>query len=430
MGQAVRSQLTTLIGIFATVIQLLWTGNSLASPPVTTSDDMRKPVHTSTEFDPERTEFYLLTVGLGPKLEARYGHTILQVADHKNQRSHYLNWGTFDFADPMLPLNFFLGRLKYWLSDSSHNHFTRKYRFYEKRPVFRQKIHLSTRQKALLLDKVTSNLRPENTHFWYHFFYRNCSTFPRDMINEVTGGAVEKILSDKTSTTFRYYVRNNLSTPLYASFFLDILMNSTIDFEISRWQESFYPTKLSKHLSDIPAHDEHGHALGGKLLGKPEPVFGGIESGTDPLALPYFISALLVLLFLGLVFTNSRLISVLWSGAFVSYLIISAILGLTMVLAWLFSEHEVLKHNANLWLFWPIDIVAISFLWRRAPTSATVQFLARAHLVALSIASLGWVAGLIDQDIGMVLSYTIPAQVVFYGAILYPDKFPLLRKES
>lgn len=375
--------------------------------------------------DPQKTDIYLMTVGLGPNIEMRYGHTILQIIDHKNDRIYNLNWGTFDFSDPLLPLNFFLGKLKYWLSNWSHSIVKKKYEYFEKRTVYRQKINLSDIQKEQILNLVAKNLEPDNIYFWYHFFYKNCATFPRDLLDQVSGGAIRNSLNSLTNTNFRYYVRYHLSSPFYLSFFLDIVMNSTIDYEITKWEESFYPLKLSEHLSNLPAFDINGQAIAGsKLLSSPELIYQGNEQPPQPLRLPHWLGISFIILALLFVrfFSNSKA-RVLWKIGLTIWLFFSTVLGITMTLSWIFSEHEVLWHNANLWLFWPIDILAIFLipgLFKKF--NKKIFVFALAHLVGLVCAFGLWLTGFIQQDLSYVMLFSLPGFTLFYGPMLIKSK--------
>lgn len=359
-------------------------------------------------------EFYLITIGLGHSIESRYGHTILQVEDHEEDRSYFLNWGTFDFSDPLLPLNFFLGKLRYWVSNTSAYAFKYRYFEYEKRPVSRQKINLNPIQQKRFMQMIDTNLKGENIYFWYHFFYKNCATFPRDYLNALTNGAIEKSLSKPAGITFRSYVREYLNSPFFVSFFLDIVMNSTIDYSISQWEESFYPLQFSAYLSELPAFDEYGRASETmKLLSEPEILFEPAALfPKEDFRLPVYMSIIfLILIGLYYRFQERRI----WKASFTIWSLISTVLSLTMILAWIFSEHEVLKHNACLWFFWPLDIFMPLALWlKKNKTVLLTRLFAKLHLVAAALACMLWLLGLIEQDIRYVLIYVLPAAAYFY----------------
>jgi hypothetical protein len=348
----------------------------------------------------ENSDFYLITSELGYDLETRYGHTILEIRDKIKKESLYLNWGMFEFDTPGFGLKFFLGKLDYWVQPS------KKLYLDPTRTTYRQKINFDLDQKSFLITKIEQNLIPENRFFTYHFFYKNCATIPRDLFDEATGGAIKQhLLKEPSSLSLRGYVRDHLSTPLYASFFLDIVMNDTIDIPISRWEESFYPVKLAEYLSSFPTTDRLGTPTvpNRPLLEEKELLIPGEYYPPEPLKIHYWLGILFIILCLIPFHKVPSITLFLWST-------FSGLLGTIMVVAWIFSQHEVLAHNANLWIFWPTDFL-FPFI-RKSPFAKTY---AKLHMVSLFILTTLSVCEFISQNTSYVLIYSYPAFALFYG---------------
>lgn len=392
-------------------------------------------VTTATEtFRPENTDFYLVTVGLGEDIEARYGHTMLRLVDATTGHEHNLNWGTFSWDDPHFVGNFLAGRLRYWVSDSTFRSIVSVYTAWN-RTIYDQKINLTLPQKADLLMRLSVATAPENRYFWYHFFTKNCSTILRDMFSEVLHGRLRETFDHpRERITYRQYVRDYLSGPLFSSFFLEIIMNDTIDHPITPWDEMFHPLKLKDYLSEAPAYDDHGNPQPNSTLLEPAAVIYQAHPEVVPGPSPAFqlFLALSVLVLAGGLFLlllnpqpgrGRSLGFMLWGGYSMLFGLLAAIVGTAMAVFWLFSGHEELKHSANLWLFWPTDWYVIGIgartLWRRTMTRSRFgTFYCIAHLCATVAIVVLWATGFITQDMSLTLPYVAPVLVLLYGGIL------------
>jgi hypothetical protein len=132
-------------------------------------------------------DIYLLTCGPGTETYSIYGHSALRIVIPERNYDQVYNWGVFDFATPNFVWKFAKGRLQYMLGVYSYDSFLREYDS-EKRWVISQKINLSVEEKQELFNLISVNLRPENIKYRYDFFYDNCSTRIRDLLEKASGG--------------------------------------------------------------------------------------------------------------------------------------------------------------------------------------------------------------------------------------------------
>lgn len=350
----------------------------------------------------QNTEIYLLTVDLGSDLHARFGHTMLRVVNPHLQIDHCFNWGLFDFNDPIFAVNFFLGKLRYWGGAFRTQGILESYRQWEIRAVREQQLNLTQEQKTQLLKQAFDSIRPENRYFWYDYFFHNCATIPVVMISKTLDGRIEKTLREEnTDQTFRKYIRKNLNQPPVVAFFLDILMNNRIDRPLTKWDEMFYPIKVEEYLNEFSQGEQ-------KLLGPVDVLVDVPRVNEASWHLhPWFC---LCGLLLGLVAFWQRRVFKIYSAVLT---ILFATLGSVMTLAWAFSLHLDLHHNANLLFFWPIDWL---FLFSRR-FAKTRRALSIAHLVMNACGTALYALGFITQDVGLVVWYTIPVSTLFYAQI-------------
>ncbi|MFK7823250.1 MAG: DUF4105 domain-containing protein [Oligoflexales bacterium] len=396
----------------------------------------------TSQTNPKNIDFYLLTAGLGDGIAARYGHTILKMVDRESFRESNINWGMFNFSDPYLPLNFFLGQLRYWVSDEPGQHLYERYKYFEKRSVISDKINLSESQKVELFDLIMKNLEPENRFFWYQYFYKNCSTIPRDYLDQVLKGAVKKTFeNDISSTNFRNYVRINLNRPPIIAFFLDIVMNARLDAPLPKWVEMFYPQKLREYLLTLPAYDDAGKSIANsKLLTDTKVIVDLPDVPEDPWTMhPWFLGFNLLGMILGFGLLqiksqskNKPRLHLLGRGIIGLFLgfwsLFAGILGFTMLSSWMFSMHLDLYHNANLFLLWPTDLLFLipggSFLFvkKLGPPSRlmrVIYYLAIAHLFVIPFWVLACLLGFILQNCNLVILYLAPVAIMNFLLVIY-----------
>jgi hypothetical protein len=317
------------------------------------------PTQVPTDFAPQDIDVELYTVGLGPELYMRYGHTLLGFHIKPTGQRLIYNWGMFDFGDPFFPINFYLGKRTYWVGQSSLDGVIKLYKEYEDRNVWRDVVNLNDQQKTKLIQLVNEKLTKENMFFGYEHFERNCATIPRDLIDEAIGNQLSSRLKTEPAThDFRWYVRTHMGIVPYLGWILDIAMNQKLDVPQSKWEESFYPLKLREYLSSLPANlDDGAQSNGAGLLqfDKQLVVASSDWFAPDP---DFYIGMFLFMLatsLLILFFPKTWLIggtAIIFGGVF-------GLIGFSMIISWLFSTHFDMHHNLNMLLFFPMDLLLI-----------------------------------------------------------------------
>ena len=401
-----------------------------------------EPLYGKVSSEKNKLNFYVWTVGLGPRMEARYGHTILRFNDPRIKSHRNINWGMFNFRDPYLPLNFFLGKLRYWVDEEYTGKIIRRYQQYEKRPVIGNKLMLTDKQKSDLLQYVEENLKPENKYFWYLYFFNNCATIPRDLINKVLKGKIKQTYANQISDKkFRDYIRENLNRPPLYSFILDIIMNDRLDQPLSKWDEMFYPAKLREYLLNMPSFDDEGSPIvGTSLLAETKTIVNLEDYPSETWFLgPYFLFINMLGWVIGSLRLRNRKLGIditspsrlqLFLLAF--WGLFSGLISLVMIIFWLFSYNLDMHHNANLVLLWPLDFCFFVFALICLIKKKTSIFsgwlynfctkLAKMHLVVIPIWVLSCLLGLISQNCNWVLIYIVPIALLNYIFLLSWNK--------
>jgi hypothetical protein len=281
-----------------------------------------------------------------------------------------------------------------------------------------------------LLKILYKKLQPEQIYFWYDFFYNNCSTIPRDILNEVLDGQIQTHFeSTPAELSLREYVRRNLNEWSIVAFFLDIILNSDVDGKISAWTEMFHPFMLQKYLNELPQFDDNGKAISGThLLTEHHTVVQGGEYPSSPLN--FFLSVLITgFLFLGaflfLSWKRSPKATLVLGGYCIAFGIFSGFFGTVLLAGWLFSNHHMLHHNVNLFLFWPLDFVFIRigvfFLQEsRFHLSKIWRIYTGLHLLALVSFVFAYFLNLFGQDLSNVVYFLSPLAGISFLVMLRP----------
>jgi hypothetical protein len=192
---------------------------------------------------------YLLTCGPGTETYSIYGHSALRIVIPEKHSDTVYNWGVFDFSTPNFVWKFAKGRLDYLLIDESLHGFLQEY-FLDHRYVYSQKINIDQVETRKLVSLINENLKPENIKYRYDFFYDDCSTRIRDLLEKSIG---QKLIYPPAETgkipTFRDMVGKYQHSYPWYKFGVDLIMGSTSDKKAVFRDRMFLPIDMKDELS-------------------------------------------------------------------------------------------------------------------------------------------------------------------------------------
>jgi hypothetical protein len=193
-------------------------------------------------------EVSLLTCSPHEEIYSLYGHTALRWHDlHQSGPSAgndiAFNWGIFNFNKPYFVLRFVFGLTDYELGIMPFQYFCT---YYEKwgSSVTEQVLNLSNEEKMKLEAALQENLQPENRIYRYNYFYDNCSTRPRNIIEECINGKVEYAQRKDYTPSYREMVGVCTRNHPWGTFGNDILLGIKADFKTDMRQQEFLPDNL------------------------------------------------------------------------------------------------------------------------------------------------------------------------------------------
>jgi len=305
------------------------------------------PLYLYSQQIPE-TKVFLLTCSPGTAVYSIYGHSALRIINPEQNSDLVYNWGIFDFSTPNFAWKFAKGRLMYQLGVDTYDKFLQIY-FFEQRWVQSQRINLDNDEINRLYELINENLKPENVKYHYDFFYDNCSTRIRDILEKSVG---VKLLyppeERKGIPTFRDKIGEYQMPYPWLKLGVDLLVGTPGDKKAFFRERMFLPVDMQNGLSDAVISRD-GKMI--PLLQNPETVleFPSPEKKQIFFTSPIFIFSLLligIILFSAL-YRNKKANKILDIVVFSVF----SVLALLMVFFNFFSGHPQLKWNLNMiWL--------------------------------------------------------------------------------
>ena len=302
----------------------------------------------------------VITCAAGHEMYSAYGHTAVRIQDPAAGFDVCFNYGVFDSFDDNFALKFAGGRLDYQLGAEDYSDFLAMYTHME-RGLDEQVLGLSQKDKQAVYDFLRDNYKPENREYRYHFFFDNCSTRVRDMLETVLGDRVQwpeqGAPSVKPGTTFRTLIDSCQAVIPWTDFGIDIVLGLPTDKEITPREEAFLPDFLSEILA--------GAQLDGQaLVASQHPVLlhslGEAELGLSPTWVVWIIALLLMVLLVMRTLLGKRIrfaVKVL-CGFF-------GLLGVLLLVMWFLTDHDTTTNNLNVLWANPLLLVAVFPKWRR-----------------------------------------------------------------
>ena len=291
---------------------------------------------------------YLITCGPGTETYSIYGHSALRIVITSERIDSVYNWGVFDFATKNFAWKFAKGRLDYMVIAESPRGFMGEY-FYEKRYVYSQQINLNSKELRLLINLVHENLQPENAKYRYDFFYDDCSTRIRDLIEKAVGEILKYPPAETGKIpSFRDLVAKYQNPYPWLKFGVDLIMGSTADKKAVFRDRMFLPIDLKDELSKTFVN-RSGRMI--PLLQNPVVLLDFKAPDTTPyffLAPPsIFTIVITIILILAGLIKNRKIIRIIDIIIFSVF----SVLSVLMIFFNFFTDHQQMRWNLNiLWL--------------------------------------------------------------------------------
>jgi hypothetical protein len=296
----------------------------------------------------EKAQISLLTCAAGEDIYSLFGHSAIRIYDPVNNIDNCYNWGMFEFDEDQVEFatKFTKGRLKYYMDEQYFTEFMWEYDYFQ-RTVKEQVLNLTHSQKQDLWYALQENYLPENRVYKYDFFFDNCATRIRDILQNVMGeNLVLKAHPNENEYSLRELLNNTVAHMPWLGLGMDLALGSKVDVKADNNKMMFLP----KYMYEI--YSESAVTIDGKkqlLVLKEHTLIKGINhtAETSLWTSPGFIFWSLFLISVILTIAKVRFLTKLWDGLL---LLILGMLGITIFYLWFGTDHVTMRPNFNvLW---------------------------------------------------------------------------------
>ena len=305
----------------------------------------------------DSVEVSLLTCQPHDEVYSLYGHTALRWHDLRlGGLDLAFNYGVFDFKKPHFVARFVFGLTDYELGAYPYKYFVEEYRRFGSM-VTEQVLNLTDEEKSAIHEALAINLRPENKIYRYNFFYSNCTTKARDIIEQCIKGNLKYTERKDYTPTYREMIHSMTERNPWSRFGNDLLLGIKADQKTDLRQQEFLPYNLLYDFdhAQIYADGTYRPLVKERRIAVPAGV-QIVQEGfpLSPLACAIILLAVSLLLFT-LEWRRKR-VFMLWD---IVLMLLTSTLGIVLTLM-LFSQHPTVSLNLQIILLNPLPLF---FLW-------------------------------------------------------------------
>ena len=311
-------------------------------------------VSVESNIDPmDSVEVSLLTCSPHEEIYSLYGHSAIRW--HQGDIDLVFNWGMFSFSKPYFALRFVFGLTDYELAAYPYERFWPYYQQWGS-SVTEQVLNLTNDEKRTLQHLLSENLKEENRVYRYNFFYNNCSTKPRDVIEKSIEGPV--VYEDKNDfqPTFREMVRECNRNHRWSKFGNDMLLGVKADLATTRQEQEFLPMNLMTDFAHAQIYKDGVY----RRLVKEQRLL--VAPGVQVIEQDFFLTPTEIAVLLLIIsvcialyeWKSSRVVK-WWDVALMT---VQGLVGIVLTVM-IFSQHPTTSLNLNLLLFNPLPLLFI-----------------------------------------------------------------------
>lgn len=340
---------------------------------------------------PDSIRISLLTCASGEEIYSLFGHTAIRYENYTRGIDAVFNYGIFNFNAPNFILRFALGETDYQLGANNYERFAAEY-YYLERDVWQQELNLTPQEKEKLIALLQENYRPENRVYRYNFFYDNCATRPRDLIEKSIEGTLEyadNMTDTNTGTSFRDLLHKYSEGHPWSRFGMDLCMGSQADKIINRRLMMFVPFYVQKYFNKARIIDKEGQTRP-LVLNEEKIVITG-SSETDQISegfTPMQAALLLFILIAAITIYGIRRRKTFWGIDLVLFFA-AGVAGCILAFLALFSQHPAVSPNYLLFVFHPFHLFCLPCMLNKVQKRKRSRYML-ANFIVLTLFILLW----------------------------------------
>jgi hypothetical protein len=305
----------------------------------------------------DQSKIYVITCGPWQReLYSAFGHSAFRVFDPVNGIDEAYNYGVFDFDQPNFYLNFARGYLYYRLGVYDYKRFEYYY-IYFNRYVHAQELNLTATQKQKLYNFLQWNAQPEHQNYRYDYFYNNCATKMRDVVQEVFKDSVRFDGSYiKTDLTIRELTDLYMKYQPWGDLGIDICLGLPMDKKASPSEYMFLPDYVESGFAHASIY--HGNETVPLVKERISVYESQPETFSNGLFQPLYVFSAFFLLAVLISYRDYKRQKLTQFFDVILFSVLGA-LGLLLLLLWTATDHRAAAKNFNLLWALPTHLVAV-----------------------------------------------------------------------
>ena len=302
----------------------------------------------------DQTQISVLTASPGEDIYSLFGHTAIRVYDPLNlpESDWVFNYGTFSFNDGFY-FKFVKGRLDYKLTVEPYHHFFRIYHQSE-RGIKSQTLNLNSKQVKAVAKYLEWNAKSENATYSYEFFRNNCASRIITVLEEALGESLETNCQSD-GRTYRDGLKPYIACTPWTEFGMDFILGPEADKVMEGCAAAYIPDELYLALERMEIDSMPLVKYSEELIISPTSWMNAesfvIAKFKSP-DLLFFLLLILVALLRYLVGESNLVTKIVVK----TIQIVAALLGVLLLVMWLFTDHIDTWGNWN--LIWTTPMLA------------------------------------------------------------------------
>ena len=335
-----------------------------------------------------KAQISVLSIGPGTSLNDAFGHSAFRIKDQRAHIDLVFNYGIYDFSTPNFYLKFAQGKLNYLCGVNYYQDFYESY-VAQNRTIKEQILDLSQDEKQGLFNYLLNNVKPENRAYLYDFFYDNCATRIRDVLEKVANDSIVFKAPDAfKQKTFRRLIHDHVNQNSWGSFGIDLALGAVIDKKASGYEHMFLPEYINTFFENATFNGSNKRLVKQsrvlyKKLERPKPR----NFLSSPLFV--FINMSLIILLITY-FDYKKKKRTAWLD--ITLFSITGIIGILMLLLWFATDHGATAQNYNLLWASALNVFMMGQLFRKKISPWFIKYL-KFLVIMLCLLMLHWSIG-------------------------------------
>ena len=347
----------------------------------------------------ESAEVSILTIGPGDQLYDKFGHSAFRIRDAAKDIDLVFNYGRYDFNTPNFYTKFARGKLLYELGVSDYTSFLNSYKR-QKRWVKEQLLNLNYAEKQEMFHFLLKNSEPENKEYLYDFFYDNCATRIRDVLQDVLGDELQFNHEHLTENySFRELIQKNVHSNTWGSLGMDVAIGAVVDRKAEPLEYQFLPEYVYKAAENATIST---NGITSPLVKETSTLYDGpgrpLES--DFFTSPFFVFSLISLIIIFITYRDFK--KGLRSRTLDAIIFFTTgLIGVVLLLLWFGTDHTATASNYNLLWAVPLSLLFFTLIFKRNPKSWLKRYVFFL-LLLLALLAIHWLTGVQSFAIGFL----------------------------